>query len=112
MSPEVEKGFGTGLRAQLRLKQGDVAPAPEATPPIEPVPEPEPEAEQQLAAPEPALVDELRAELEEALEREQHLREALQHHIEAHERELAAGRDCALQEAGVEIGRASCRERV
>ena len=55
---------------------------------------------------------EVRAELEDALEREQQLREALQHQIEAHERELAAGRDLALREADAEhaVSRVASRE--
>ena len=106
MSPDLEHGFGTGLRAQLRLKQGDAAePAPEVTAP------PEPEQHEQAPAPAEAEIGALRAELEEALNREQQLRDALQHHVEAHERELAAGRDLALQEAEVQQDTAKLAER-
>ena len=106
MSPDLEHGFGTGLRAQLRLKQGDAAePAPEVTAP------PEPEQHEQAPATAEAEIGALRAELEEALNREQQLRDALQHHVEAHERELAAGRDLALQEAEVQQDTARLAER-
>src|SRR5262249_15924162 len=54
-----------------------------------------------VQAPPPELA-EVRRELEDALRREQQLRDALQHQIEAHERELEAGRDLALREAEAE----------
>jgi hypothetical protein len=45
---------------------------------------------------------EIRSELEGALRREQELRDALQHQIEAREHELEAARDLALREAEAE----------
>jgi hypothetical protein len=96
MNAEFEQGFGTGLRAQLARKSG-VPVEPQA---IEP--EPAPVAVPSLEEPTIADADDIRAELERALLREQGLQEALQHHVEAHERELAAGRDLALKETEVE----------
>jgi chromosome segregation ATPase len=94
MSDEFEHGFGTGLRAQLQRKQEKGVALPVELP----------EAEvtsliKRSAMPELGSVQ---SELEEALAREQQLREALQHEIEGHERELAAGRDLALREAEAE----------
>src|SRR5262249_47266322 len=128
MSPETEHRCGTGLRAQLQRKQGEVEPevVAEALPVEAEEPELEPRFEEAPAppvlddpfddgfddsfddpaptivqAPPPELA-EVRGELEDALRREQQLRDALQHHIEAHERELEAGRELALREAEVE----------
>ncbi|HEY2072702.1 MAG TPA: hypothetical protein VGG88_03925 [Gaiellaceae bacterium] len=108
MSHETETGFGTGLRAQLSRKLGieetevEAAPAPEpAFPDLLPLGEvvsilPEPAAE------EPSEVGSLRSELEAALGRERGLRETLEHHVEAYERELGSARDLAVREAEVE----------
>jgi hypothetical protein len=69
---ETEKGFGTGLRAQLERKRGPVAPAA--------VPEPSVEALEPDAA---AGLEELRSELEASLRREEDLRSALAEQVEA-----------------------------
>jgi hypothetical protein len=101
MTYETETGFGSGLRAELARKQGGVQ--------LEAPPEP-------AAATEPTVVDlfapaaeeldgdpqALRAELEAAIGREQQLRDALRHQVEAYERELASGRELALREAEAE----------
>lgn len=101
MTYETETGFGSGLRAELERKRGGGQ--------LEAPPEP-------AAATEPVVVDlfapgaeeldgdpqTLRAELEAAIGREQQLRDALRHQIEAYERELAAGRELALREAEAE----------
>jgi uncharacterized protein (DUF3084 family) len=94
MSHEIEHGFGTGLRAQLQRKQGNGD-----APPVEPF-----ELDQVPVIVSPAVpeLSSVRVELEQALLREQQLREALQHEIEAHERELAAGHDLALRQAEAE----------
>lgn len=104
MTHETETGFGSGLRAQLERKLG---------------------IEQEVAEPEivveqiePTAPIDLQNELEDALGRERQLREALQHQVEAYERELAAARDLALREArtdevmaSVEAARAEAEER-
>jgi chromosome segregation ATPase len=99
MSPQTEQGFGTGLRALLRVKQGEAE--AHQTPP-------EPQDVEPLAAEETTAPElDVRAELEDALGRERELRDALEHQVEAHERELAASRDLALQEA--EVGQLAAR---
>ena len=122
MSPETEHGFGTGLRAQLKLKQGESATdvVVDAAPLEDAVTEPPPtEHDRGFDDQVPVIVQatvpelaEIRAELEAALRREQQLQEALQHQVEAHERELAAGRDFALLQAETEqsAARVSARE--
>jgi hypothetical protein len=123
MTHETEKGFGTGLRRQLERKQGAAYEVVEM--PTERIEEPEPEQRfdvLQLVEPDPELEAEptpanvpelamLQAELEDALAREQELREALQHHVEAYERELAADRDVAMREAEAERRAARLEER-
>jgi hypothetical protein len=130
MSPETERGFGTGLRAQLQRKQ-DEAETNEAPPQPEAAAAAELEAsgtEEQFLEPveEPPFDDhvnvvvqasvpelaELRSELEAALRREQDLRDALQHQIEVREHDLEASRDLALREAEAEQAatRVSARE--
>src|SRR5262249_47458610 len=127
MSPETENGFGTGLRAQLQRKQAE----PE---PTEAPPEAEAELELEATEPEerffeaveerpfedhldvivqapPPELAEIRAELEAALRREQELRDALQHQIEAREHELEATRDLALREAEAEQAASRLRAR-
>lgn len=106
MSHETESGFGTGLRAQLaRLQESEAEPAAEPAVTeaeealaviVDLASEPEPAPE------EPEEVSSLRAELEAALARERDLKETIEHHVEAHERELANSRDLALREAEVE----------
>src|SRR5262249_6871676 len=125
MSPETESGFGSGLRAQLRRKQGEPdqevvaaegghADADGVLLTIEDylALEPTQPAERDWASAEPIAavsvaappeLSEARAQLEDALRREQELRDALQHHVEAYERELDAGRDLALREAETAI---------
>ena len=87
---ETEKGFGTGLRAQLERKRGPVAPAP--------VPEPvemlDPDAE--------AGIDALRSELEASLAREEDLRSALAEQLEAYERGLDAEQESAVRAADLD----------
>jgi len=103
MSPELEQGFGTGLRSHLQRHQGDNEPLPLALPAEQPEPE-APVMELSPPAPEP-LVEQavelatLRVELQEALAREQELRDALEHQVEAHERELAGRHELTLREA-------------
>lgn len=111
MTHETETGFGSGLRAELERRLG-VAPLPELAPelfdvPIEPL--------EELI---PTGVDAVQSELEAALQRERELREALQHQVEAYERELAAARDVAFREtrndeeaASVQAARAEAEER-
>jgi DNA repair exonuclease SbcCD ATPase subunit len=127
MSPETEHGFGTGLRAQLQRKQSE----PEATEGEVTEPQAETEAheaerEEQFVEQDRAFDDhvnvivqasvpelaEIRAELEAALRREQEVRDALQHQIEAREHELEAARDLALREAETEqsAARVAARE--
>jgi hypothetical protein len=103
MIHERETGFGSGLRAQLERKQGGDEPVVEAELPETSV---EPLGDLvQLVADEPAAASEVaavQAELEAAIRREQELRDALQHQVEAYERELAADRDLAVREAEFE----------
>lgn len=108
MSHETETGFGTGLRAQLSRKHGGDEPEAVEAPPVEtPLPDPLPIGEIVSILPEP-VSDEphellaLRHELEAALTRERSLREALEHQVEAYERELSSARDLAVREAEVE----------
>ena len=77
MAGATEKGFGTGLRAQLEKKQGGGAPAPSTT--LEPTAsEPRSVSEAIAAATLHAEgVAELQAELDASLEREQELRASL-----------------------------------
>src|SRR5579862_5005016 len=107
MSAELEKGFGTGLRMHLQRRQAETEPPADVLPiePIEPVAPAEPE--QPEPAPEPvfdpaAELASLRAELEEAIARERSLRDAFEHQVEAHERELAGKHELALREAEAE----------
>ena len=110
MTHEAETGFGTGLRAQLSRKLGiEETPEAEATPAVvqEPPEELLPLGEllpivQEAMTDEPAEVTELRSELERALTRERALREALEHQVEAYERELASARELAVREAELE----------
>ncbi len=110
MTQETETGFGTGLRAQLSRKHGDDAPEVEveveSAASVE-LPDPFPIGDVLPLVPvpvidEPAEVTTLRAELEGALTRERSLREALEHQVEAYERELASARELAVREAEVE----------
>jgi hypothetical protein len=110
MTHETETGFGTGLRAQLSRKLGadesaevDDDAVATVAPPTEILPLGDllplvPEA----VVDEPEEVAALRSELEQALTRERALREALEHQVEAYERELASARDLAVREAEVE----------
>src|SRR3954447_17397086 len=85
---ETEKGFGTGLRAQLERKRGPVAmPIPELEP--EPIEALDPDAE--------AGLEELRSELEASLRREDDLRSALAEQLEAYERGLDADQESAVR---------------
>jgi hypothetical protein len=108
VSPETEKGFGTGLREQLerRRRKGehDGGHEPELdlgvdldAPPAAAVAVAEPQV-QQLVETGPEL-DHLRAELKASLERERDLRAALAEQVQAYERELDAGRDYAVRAA-------------
>ena len=107
MTHETETGFGTGLRAQLSRKLGDEAPDVDVEAPAVELPDPFPIGDvlPLLSEPivdEPAEVTALRSELEGALTRERSLREALEHQVEAYERELASARELAVREAEVE----------
>jgi myosin heavy subunit len=106
VTQETETGFGSGLRAELLRKLGgeEEHEAPEAE--IEPTTIAAQPAVEELfpsALPdEDPAVSALREDLEAALHRELQLREALQHQVEAYERELDADRDFALREAEFE----------
>ncbi len=104
MTHETETGFGSGLRAQLERKQ--VVEEPLVTEAELPATSIEPIGDVvQLVVEAPPVAAELTAvqtELEAAIRREQELREALQHQVEAYERELAAERDLAVREAEFE----------
>jgi hypothetical protein len=99
MTYETETGFGSGLRAQLERNLG-----------VEPPPVVEQQADDLedcrvvplVELPELPAFDPVQVELEAALEREQQLREALQHQVEAYERELTAGGDLRLRETEAE----------
>ena len=121
---EREKGFGTGLRAQLEEKRGkkeaaaEAASAPPGPPPAAPAPPARPKLE--VAPPLPPLdlsydanLEALRAELTAALAREQDLRTTLEEQVEAYERGLNADRDFALREAELEgrIAKANANEQ-
>ncbi len=104
MTHETETGFGSGLRAQIERKQGTDEPDAQACELSVPFDEPDRAEpllliEDESAAPEVASVQ---AELEGALERERQLQSALEHQVEAYERELAADRDLAVREAEFE----------
>ena len=109
MTHEIETGFGSGLRAQLSRKLGaeeapemqDVPVVPEQPAEILPLGDVLPLMPETLVD-EPAEVAALRSELEGALTRERSLREALEHQVEAYERELASARELAVREAEVE----------
>jgi hypothetical protein len=103
MTHETETGFGSGLRAQLERKHGvktaTEAPADATAEGVEsaanvvvPI----------LEVPEPEVHDPLQVELEAALDRERQLREALQHQVDAYDRELTAGSDLVLRETEAE----------
>ncbi|HEY4413917.1 MAG TPA: hypothetical protein VGN06_13035, partial [Gaiellaceae bacterium] len=107
MTHETETGFGTGLRAQLSRKNGDALTTEEAEPVEVQLPDLLPMGEILPLAPEPVSVEPqeilvLRSELESALTRERALREALEHQVEAYEREMSSARDLAVREAEVE----------
>ena len=109
---EREKGFGTGLRAQLEQKRetkdaDQAAAASKAQAPPPPAAPARPKLE---VAPAPGPIDlgydpnldALRAELTAALTREHDLRTTLAEQLEAYERGLNADRDFALREAELE----------
>jgi chromosome segregation ATPase len=118
---ETEKGFGTGLRAQLEKKRkrdepasvgealaagDDAAPDPPVagTPPVEQQPPPprhEPEPQLEAVDPSPDL-EALRAELAASLKREQELRATLADQVEAYERGLDHDKSLAMREAELE----------
>jgi DNA repair exonuclease SbcCD ATPase subunit len=124
---EREKGFGTGLRAQLEEKRGKKEAAAEeaslaaAQPPAGAASAAEPARPKlEVAPPLPPLdlsydanFEALRAELTAALAREQDLRTTLEEQVEAYERGLNADRDFALREAELEgrIARANASEQ-
>jgi hypothetical protein len=102
MIDETETGFGSGLRAQLERKSGV-----EASPAVEQQPDVVAESDDgnvvpMVVLPEFAEFDPVQLELEAALDRERQLREALQHQVEAYERELTAGGDLRLRETEAE----------
>ena len=109
MTHETETGFGSGLRKLLQKQEleGEVL----VEEPVDEfdIVEPEPAVAEVVAIvekPEPAEAPlellELRSELEAALDRERQLKEALEHQVEAYERERANDRDVAVREAEVE----------
>ncbi|MDX6470927.1 MAG: hypothetical protein QOF75_2730 [Gaiellaceae bacterium] len=102
MTYETETGFGSGLRAQLERNLG-VEPSPTAEEqPEEAVESVDRTVVPLLDAPDLPAVDPVQVELEAALDREQQLREALEHQVEAYERELTAGGDLRLRETEAE----------
>jgi chromosome segregation ATPase len=109
MTHETETGFGSGLRKLLH-KQEEIEGEALLEEPVDEydIVEPEPTAEVVAITEEPEQdgvpleVLELRTELEAALERERQLKEALEHQVEAYERERANDRDVAVREAEVE----------
>jgi len=101
MTHETETGFGSGLRAQLERKQGvdestEIVAEPVDVVAVAPV------VALFVEEPEVRDVAVVQSDLEAALHREQELRDALQHQVEAYERELAADRDLAVREAEFE----------
>jgi chromosome segregation ATPase len=112
MAGSTEKGFGTGLRAQLERKQADIDSPP-------PLPEEEPRSVSEAIA---ALtlqaegVSELRAQLEASRERERELRASLSAQVNALELEQQmARRTDELDERGAQLASAeasvAARER-
>jgi hypothetical protein len=102
MTYETETGFGSGLRAQLERNLG-VEPSPTAEEqPEEAVESVDRTVVPLLDAPDLPAVDPVQVELEAALDRERQLREALEHQVEAYERELTAGGDLRLRETEAE----------
>jgi hypothetical protein len=103
MSPEIERGFGTGLRAQL-AKRRELAESPEAeeSAPVAVSEAPAPEHTQVLMQAPIDEVELVKSELQAALAREQELRAALAQQAQAHELGLAADRDLAERAAEVE----------
>ncbi len=91
MTPDTEKGFGTGLRAQL-LRRREIE-ADEPGPHAKPHPAAGPGEDQPVPAGTGGELDQLRAELRASLGREQELRVALSQQVEAYERELDADRN-------------------
>src|SRR4249920_1756649 len=91
---DTEKGFGTGLRAQLQRRRAD---APET-------PTPEVEAVAAAGPVEPGTenVDLLKAELEAAHMREASLRGQLEQQAAAHEGEIGSGNELAHRSAALD----------
>jgi hypothetical protein len=101
---ETEKGFGTGLRTKLEGRRGDsLSPpppipetrSPEAPQPSEPPLDEQPESEASEA-------EQLWAELEDALSREEALRRALSDHVAAQERRAAVEQELARRAEALE----------
>jgi adhesin HecA-like repeat protein len=129
---ETEKGFGTGLRAQLERRRETTGPTNEdaSTPDKSPKSAPssvtadaapkaksEPKVEAEHLGDENATLDDaeleaLRAELAASLAREQDLRGALNEQVQAYERELDAEQDFALRAAELDqrAGKLSAHE--
>src|SRR5512133_545009 len=128
---ETEKGFGTGLRAQLARRREGGTPDPADTsprraaleePPVTPAPMPvlsetpvldaaagELDALRTQAQTVNVELEMLRQELAASAERERELRKTLAEQLEAYERNLAAEKEVAVREA--ELGqRASAIE--
>jgi hypothetical protein len=99
---ETETGFGSGLRAQLERKNGVESAAEAPVDAVAVVESAENVVVPILEAPVPPERDPLQVELEGALDRERQLREALQHQVDAYDRELTAGTDLVLRETEAE----------
>ena len=103
-----ERGFGTGLRAQLQRRQNPQA--EEQTPEPAERPDPSPYVDYELsspAAPEAGVeaageVEDLRAQLEEAQKRERELRVAFAEQVEAYERKLSVEHEVAHEQTKLE----------
>jgi hypothetical protein len=94
-SVETEKGFGTGLRVKLERQKPD---SPEPSPAEEPVEEPAAAAEaepEQAEEPELSETEQLWAELEDSLAREEQLRRTLEAQAKAYEEARELGRRLA-----------------
>src|SRR5438105_2847361 len=101
----IERGFGTGLRAQLQRRRGQK----EAPPPAVPAAQAEPplvrvdlyaNAPHQVNGAEPvAEVEMLRERLDEARKKERELRAAFAEQVEAYERKLSEEYDVSREQA-------------
>src|SRR4029453_1935573 len=106
-----ERGFGTGLRAQLAKRQNPQGEEQAPEQPAEHKPEPgyvdyenytSPEEPEGVTEASGDVVEELRAELEGAKKRERELRVAFAEQVEAYERKLSVEYEVAHEQSKLE----------